>query len=369
MSDMVLTYQQLRTLFDVVDENLAQSDKCFVELDTFGTDDVGDIVRLINTFAREHLGCAIDGCHFYNSSVGVACGVRLADGRSIVIKARPPADVNPDLSLDREALQQMCDVLQWLSRLGYPCAEPIVGPTPLGPGLAGLATAEGLLSDGHRGDGFNSSVRRAIAAGLAELVDLLRSYSGRVDRLRRFGQVLNTSGRLYPVPHSKLFDFETTSEGAEWIDDLVRCVRTEATIHRQKLPDSPVLGHADWRVEHLRFDYEPRIVATYDWDSLAVRPEPELVGISAHGFTADWTLNNVRRIPGPEDILAYVAEYERARGRTFSVSERRVVFAPCVYWIAYGARCEHARDSDTREYADDTWAHLFRHHAEALVRT
>src|SRR6266496_150083 len=107
----------------------------------------------------------------------------------------------------------------------------------------------------------------------------------------------------------------------------------------------PVLGHADWRVGHLRFQ-DGRIVATYDWDSLAFCPETELVGISAHGFTADWALEGFRRIPTADDIRAYVADYEAARGQPFSKSERRSLFAMCVYCIAYGARCAHSLEPD-----------------------
>lgn len=66
-----------------------------------------------------------------------------------------------------------------------------------------------------------------------------------------------------------------------------------------------------------------KIVAAYDWDSLAFRPEPELVGLSTHGFTADWTLE-VRRIPTADDICSYVADYQEARGRPFSKRERRL---------------------------------------------
>jgi len=70
-----------------------------------------------------------------------------------------------------------------------------------------------------------------------------------------------------------LFDFEKTAGGAEWIDAFARRAR-QAEAH----DGLPSLGHADWRVEHLRFD-KPKIVATYDWDSLALRTETELVGL------------------------------------------------------------------------------------------
>jgi hypothetical protein len=111
-----------------------------------------------------------------------------------------------------------------------------------------------------------------------------------------------------------------------------------------------------------------KIVATYDWDSLAFCPETELVGISAHGFTADWTLEGVRRIPTADDIRAYVADYEAARGQPFSKSERRSLFAMCVYCIAYGARCAHSLEPDKIDWEENTWPYLLKTEGEALLR-
>jgi hypothetical protein len=127
-----------------------------------------------------------------------------------------------------------------------------------------------------------------------------------------------------------------------------------------------VLGHADWRVEHLRFE-DGRIVATYDWDSLAFRPETELVGASAHGFTADWTREGVRRIPTAEDIRAYIGDYEHARGWSFTKRERQSVFAACVYWSAYGARCTHSLFPGTTDWEEDPWPYLLRTEGETLL--
>jgi hypothetical protein len=127
-----------------------------------------------------------------------------------------------------------------------------------------------------------------------------------------------------------------------------------------------VLGHADWRVEHLRFE-DAKIVATYDWDSLAFRPETELVGLSAHGFTADWSVEGVRRIPTADDIRAFVADYETARARPFSKRERQSLFAHCVYCIAYGARCTHSLEPDKRDWEEDTWPYLLRTEGDALL--
>jgi len=327
----------------------------FVELDCFGTDSAERIAEIIDEFCRAHLGSGIHGYLFYGSSVGSTHGVQLEDGRKLVVKVRPPAQTNPYLSLDRTSLEGICRVMTWLADRGYPCPRPILGPTPL---AKGLATVEEFLEKGQRGNGFDPECRKLIASGFAELIGLLRSFKGEVSCLKHFQR----DEFLYPQPHSKLFDFKKTAAGAEWIDAFAERAR-QAEAHE----GSPVLGHGDWRVEHLRFQ-DGRIVATYDWDSLAFSPETELVGISAHGFTADWTLEGVRRIPAADDIRAYVADYEEARGQAFSKRERRSLFAMCVYCIAYGARCTHSLEPDKTNWEENTWPYLLRTEGEALLR-
>jgi len=327
----------------------------FVELDCFGTDSAERIAATMNEFCQAHLDSKLRGYLFYGSSVGSTHGVRLEDGRDVVIKVRPPAETNPYLRFDRTTLESICRVMRWLANRGYPCPKPILDPTPL---AKGLATVEEFLDRGQRGNGFDPECRSVIASGLAHLIDLLQSFDGEVSCLKHFQR----SESLYPQPHSKLFDFEKTAEGAEWIDTFAQRAR-RAEAHEGNL----VLGHGDWRVEHLRFQ-DGKIVATYDWDSLAFRSETELVGVSAHGFTADWTLEGVRRIPTADDIHAYVADYEQARGQPFSERGRKSLFAHCVYSIAYGARCAHSLEPDKRDWEEDTWPYLLRTEGEALLR-
>jgi hypothetical protein len=259
-------------------------DSPFVELDCFGTDSAERIADTMDEFCRAHLGSKLRGYLFYGSSVGSTHGVRLQDGRDVVIKVRPPPETNPCLRLDRTSLESICRVMKWLATRGYPCPKPILGPTPI---AKGLATVDEFLDRGQRGNGFDPKCRRVIASGLANLIERLQSFDDEVWSLKHFQR----SKSLYPQPHSKLFDFEKTAEGAEWIDTFARRAR-RAEAHGDNL----VLGHGDWRVEHLGFQ-EGKIVATYDWDSLAFCSETELVGVSAHGFTADWALEDVRRIP------------------------------------------------------------------------
>jgi hypothetical protein len=330
-------------------------DSPLVELDCFGTGNAERIAAIINEFCRAHLGSNIRGYFFYRASIGSTHGIQLENGREVVIKVRLPPDTNTDLSLDWKLLDVICAVMAWLAGRSYPCPKPILGPTPI---AKSLATVEEYLGCGERGNGFEPACRKIIAAGFAELIEALQSFKGDVSRLKHFQR----GDSLYPQPHSKLFDFAKTANGAEWIDEFAQRAR-----QAEADDGKPVLGHADWRVEHLRFQ-DGQIVATYDWDSLAFRPETELVGVSAYGFTADWTLEGVRRIPTADDIRSYVADYEEARGRPFSKRERRSLFAHCVYFIAYGARCTHSLEPDKRDWEEDTWPYLLRTEGEALLR-
>lgn len=351
LNDMKISYDPVETL----QKEIQTWDSPFVELDCFGTDCAEQIAEIVNEFCRAHLGSKLRGYLFYRSGIGSTHGIQLEDGRDVVIKVRPPAETNPYLSFDRTLLESICRVMKWLTDRGYPCPKPILGSTSL---AKGLATVEEFLDRSEHGNGFEHECRKLIATGLAELIRLLRSFEGEVSCLKYFQR----SESLYPQPHSKLFDFEKTAAGAGWIDNFAERAR-QAEAHE----DKPVLGHGDWRVEHLGFR-EGKIVATYDWDSLAFCTETELVGVSAHGFTADWTLEAVRRIPTADDIRAYVADYERARGQPFSALERKSLFAHCVYCIAYSARCAHSFEPDKMEWEEDTWPYLLKTEGEALLR-
>jgi len=78
-------------------------------------------------------------------------GLRLADGRGVVVKARPPA----------ARLRGCVAVQAALAGAGFPCPRPLAGPAPLGR-LA--ATAEELVSGGDLlapGAGRRRAVRRS----------------------------------------------------------------------------------------------------------------------------------------------------------------------------------------------------------------
>src|SRR5438128_7714395 len=120
------------------------------------------------------------------------------------------------------------------------------------------------------------------------------------------------SGVIWPIPHSKIFDFEATMAAAEWIDHIASKARQTIVAGAGQL----VIGHADWSVKHFRF-VDGRVSVIYDWDSLALEKETVIVGEAARGFTMTWHLN-VPLIPSQDEARAFVNEYETARGRAFT---------------------------------------------------
>jgi hypothetical protein len=97
------------------------------------------------------------------------------------------------------------------------------------------------------------------------------------------------------------------------------------------------------------------VCAVLDWDSLAAASEPDLVGRAAAFFTAQWELP-VRLTPSRGEARAFVDEYEAARGRRFSATERTVLSAAADYAVAQVARLQHAAG----EQRADSYVELLR---------
>ena len=112
----------------------------------------------LTAWCRRELGAEPEVVLFRAGYLSEVTGLRLADGRGVVLKARPPA---PRLA--------GCVAVQGaLAEAGFPCPRPLAGPAPLGR-LA--ATAEELVSGGDLLAPGPAAAGR-FAALLAELVRL-----------------------------------------------------------------------------------------------------------------------------------------------------------------------------------------------------
>jgi hypothetical protein len=328
----------------------------------FGQAEPEVIAGAIGELCEQVLGSRVAGARFYAVSVGCVAGVELEDGRAVVVKVQR--------ATRRDGLYEAsAEIRRSLAASGFPCPRPLAAPRRAG---ANVATFEELVDVGARGDAHEPRTRRLVAASLAELVRLARPFAAHPG----LGAAWFTSlaaDRVFPRPHSPLFDFEATAKGAAWIDDLAR----EARARRGEIEGPPVVGHFDWRVEHLRFDGRrsgsgdlsvegERVVASYDWDSLHAEREAVLVGAVAHGFTADWSRLDIAPMPSLDEMRAFVADYEEARGACFSRAERRVVAGSLTYSLAYTARCCHAR-GDRQPRDDGDFRRLLAAHGREIL--
>jgi hypothetical protein len=182
-------------------------------------------------------------------------------------------------------------------------------------------------------------VRSALAAQLHRLVEVARPLVGVVD-VGLAEPKLTAGDPLWGEPHDVKFDFDASRAGAEWIDALARTARDRLAPDGEPL----VIGHCDWRVEHVGFDGD-RVVAIYDWDSLALVSEPVMVGKAAAQFSINWRLHDDGHdveFPTIDDMRAFVRDYEAARGTPFTDSQREALDAANLALMCYGARCQHS---------------------------
>jgi hypothetical protein len=96
-----------------------------------------------------------------------------------------------------------------------------------------------------------------------------------------------------------------------------------------------VVGHADWHAGNLRF-HEDRLVAAYDW-SLVAGTEPMIAGLSAGSYLTDGS--STGGLPTPDEVAAFLVDYDHARRSPFTVRQQRVAAASATWVLAYNARC------------------------------
>jgi hypothetical protein len=322
----------------------------FVELAIFGSGDAYCIAGILARFCEQNLGSRTAGGLFHQSSIGSVSGVVLDDGRSVVIKAHQP-------ERSRQFLAEVVRLQSYLADLNLLATRVIAGPLPIG---RGYAIVEQFTDVGSKAEVHLPQIRSALAKSLHAIV---RACDSLVASTSLEASLLASPGvTLWPVPHSKLFDFSANAEEAAWIDDVAKRARA------QMMPaGNRVIGHGDWRAEHVRFRGNIPVIA-FDWDSLCCELEPALIGTTAHGFCADWSQGDNRQAPSRDEARAFIEEYERARGKVFSAEERQLCGACFAYASAYAARCGHAAGRDEREMPG-TFQHLVWNSRDDLFET
>ena len=138
--------------------------------------------------------------------------------------------------------------------------------------------------------------------------------------------------------------------------------RTACALALARCTTRPVVGHADWWSENLRWRGH-ELHAVFDWDSITAQPELIIVGAAAYMFGAS-TFEIEGSAPGAslEETERFLVAYERARRCVWPPEEREVAWAAGLWVAAY-----HAQMSVT-ESVTGAFAALVRQEADQRLR-
>ncbi|MFJ2760686.1 phosphotransferase [Streptomyces prasinus] len=285
----------------------------------------------LSTWCGEWLGSPPVRTLFERAHLSTVVGLRLADGREVVVKARPFA----------HRLAGCLEVQRRMHRAGFPCPEPLAGPVLVdvqGP-LKGLAvTAEARVPGGTvlppRPDApelFAAALARLTAAApsVADVPSLAPAPP--------WNGWDHGDPRLWPWPDDLDVDLNDRP-GPGRLDETACRVRTR--LRRAALPE--VVGHGDFESQNIRWNGD-ELHVVHDWDSAVARPEAALAGLAAAVFPAGGPENRPATVAGTERFLA---GYARARGRRWTREESEVAWAAGLWVLAFNAKKASAARPD-----------------------
>jgi Ser/Thr protein kinase RdoA (MazF antagonist) len=308
------------------------------------------IEPLIVEWCVRHLGSPPAEQFFGVQRLSAVHGLRLDDGREVVLKVRG--------ALDRQAACTVVHEAMW--QAGIPCPQPLAGPAPLAEGEIEVLAAggegnelvdartravnaetwegEGIAAVGTLGAaGYGRVLARMVAA--APPVTILSTLAPPTPWLNWDHGV---PGRTWPPPASDRWDPHRI-EGD--LDPLVHEVARRARA-RLLAPDvaalPPVAAHGDFEAQNCRWvddqQGSPRLVI-HDWDSVVAMPEAVLAGNSAFTYVSvlDCEISSIAQND------AFLAAYADERGRPWSELEWQVAHAAGAWVGAYNAAFEHLK--------------------------
>ncbi|HEY7417773.1 MAG TPA: hypothetical protein VH593_21500 [Ktedonobacteraceae bacterium] len=342
-------------MLDLVSMITAQQRKREMPLlaEIFGSSKPSLVASTVDAFCTNELGSRIIETYFFALGQSAVFGLRLCEGPCVVVKAHSSRH-------NIEFLYALTQVQHYLADQGFPCPRPILEMRAL---AQGFATVEELKNEGEYRNPHDPVVRRSLAELLARQIALTQhpeAIPGIQPKL--FDRRLSPEV-LWPVSHDAIFNFEATAAGAEWIDALARPAHQAVLQGAGQL----VLGHTDWSVKHVRYVGE-QVSAVYDWESLALEKEPAIVGAASAYFTYNEWPGMTPHLPSQDEALAFVSEYEAARGKPFSPEEYQTLAAAATYQLAYAARCEHSLQPEERDYPDDSCRAILTHYGDSFLK-
>lgn len=281
------------------------------------------VPKQLRAWCATAVGSRISGVLFQSGNLSRVIGVRLADGRAVVLKARPPARRHTGC----------VQVQRRLFAAGYPCPRPLAGPDRV---ADWDVTAETYLPGGVQ-LALDAAAPHRFAAALARLVRLAPP-ADEVDSLDPpppWAGWDHAGHELWPPSASGTADLNAGARS--WVDEVALRVRGRLAV----VTDSPVIGHVDFESQNIRWT-GTRLHSVHDWDSVALRPEAGIAGIAAVAFPAT---GPVAAIASVTDTARFLHSYADARGRPWQAEELQAAWAAGVWALAYNTKVELAEGS------------------------
>lgn len=258
---------------------------------------------------------------FVTGNLSRVVGLRLDDGRAVVVKVRPGA-----------ARHRGCiEVQRHLAARGYPCPRPLAGPDRIG---TSDVTAE-TYRPGGRLLPLDDTAPARFAAALAQSVRLAPGVDDvpSLDPPPPWAAWDHAGAGLWPRPASTVADLNAPG-GPEWLDEAAAQAR-----RRLAAGAGPaVAGHVDFESQNVRWR-TGRLHCVHDWDSAAARPEAAVAGIAAACFPA---VDSNAAMTSVADGTRFLAAYAEARGRPWTHDEHECAWAAGLWSLAYNAKIELA---------------------------
>jgi phosphotransferase family enzyme len=279
-----------------------------------------------------HLGSAPAGEIFRSGYLSTVVGLRLADGREVVVKVRP----------DSRRIAACVEVQRHMFLAGYPCPQPLTGAVPFG--LGDVATAEVYVPGGALLPGAEHATR-AFAEAFAWLIQLAPRPAevAALDPAPPWAAWNHAGDGLWPRPEDPDLNLNEVA-GPQWIDEAGRRARDRLRASESEA----VIGHCDWLAGNLRWSGDALLVV-HDWDSMAADGEAALAGFAAALYPAV----SAGELATVEDTERFLAAYCRARGRDLTADELECSWAAGVWTRAYDAKEQHATGQPITSLSED----------------
>lgn len=279
--------------------------------------------EMLAEFCLRSFRSGLESVCFRRGHLSEVIGVRLADGRKVVVKLRP-AECSPHV-------ESSFMVHQHVYAASFPCPEPLVAPTDLGPWVA---TAERMCSSSAP---FPSTtpIAAAFASALALLTEVMPSVDQVGPLMSPPWAAWNHDGKgLWPWPDDMDVDLNEVDSG--WLDQ----VAGEAKRRLARSSGGVVVGHGDWYSGNVLWE-DDRLHAVIDWDSALVDRETVIIGLASAVFSYAGS-------PGDEPTVsqsqAFIDAYVSARSRVFSPPEVEEMWAAGLWVRAFDAKKQLVAD-------------------------